>query len=256
MAVHPDNAGPFFYVLREAVRILFVDDDPILREFAVVNLASEHAVVDTAKDGVAALEAIEANTPDIVLLDLEMPTLDGFGVLQALRADARWRDLPVIVVTGREDVDAVDRAFGAGATSFVVKPLNWRLLSHQLRYVHRMATNERLLAESREATATQLMRLASHGAHFIAQALARDPSLRPQAVRFAQAADAALKRDETAEPAVTDGPAADEPAATAADKGWEAGGHHVPEAAATNDAPDPDDSDIDIPGSDETVRAA
>ena len=242
MAVHPDNAGPFFYVLREAVRILFVDDDPILREFAVVNLASEHAVVDTAKDGVAALAAIEANTPDIVLLDLEMPTLDGFGVLKALRADPRWRDLPVIVVTGREDVDAVDRAFGAGATSFVVKPLNWRLLSHQLRYVHRMATNERLLAESREATATQLMRLASHGAHFIAQALARDPSLRPQAVRFAQAADAALKREDTP----TDQPAANQ---AAADKGWEAGGHHVPEA------PDPPKAD-EIPDSDETVRAA
>ena len=199
MAVHPDNAGPFFYVLREAVRILFVDDDPILREFAVVNLASEHAVVDTAKDGVAALAAIEANTPDIVLLDLEMPTLDGFGVLKALRADPRWRDLPVIVVTGREDVDAVDRAFGAGATSFVVKPLNWRLLSHQLRYVHRMATNERVLAERQEVTATQLVRLAAHGAHFISQALIRDASLRPAAVRFAQAADAALKREAAAQ---------------------------------------------------------
>jgi DNA-binding response OmpR family regulator len=198
MAVHPDNAGPFFYVLREAVRILFVDDDPILREFAVVNLASEHAIVDTAQDGQAALRAIEANIPDIVLLDLEMPVLDGFGVLKALRADPRWRDLPVIVVTGREDVDAVDRAFGAGATSFVVKPLNWRLLSHQLRYVHRMSTNERLLAEKHEATATQLMRLAAHGAHFIAQALAREPDLRPAAVRFAQAADAALNREAAA----------------------------------------------------------
>ena len=220
MAVHPDNAGPFFYVLREAVRILFVDDDPILREFAVVNLASEHAVVDTAKDGVAALAAIEANTPDLVLLDLEMPTLDGFGVLEALRADPRWRDLPVIVVTGREDVEAVDRAFGAGATSFVVKPLNWRLLSHQLRYVHRMATNERLLAERREATATQLMRLASHGAHFIAQALARDPSLRPAAVRFAQAADSALKRDA---PAQAHGPQTPDD-------------YQVPDADATNRA--------------------
>lgn len=231
MAVHPDNAGPFFYVLREAVRILFVDDDPILREFAVVNLASEHALVDTAQDGVAALAAIEANTPDLVLLDLEMPTLDGFGVLKALRAeDSRWRDLPVIVVTGREDVDAVDRAFGAGATSFVVKPLNWRLLSHQLRYVHRMATNERLLAESREATATQLMRLASHGAHFIAQALAKDPSLRPQAVRFAQAADAALKREETE--------AGEAPvvAKTAADKAAEDQGHFVPDVDETDRA--------------------
>jgi DNA-binding response OmpR family regulator len=252
MAVHPDNAGPFFYVLREAVRILFVDDDPILREFAVVNLASEHAVVDTAKDGVAALEAIEANTPDLVLLDLEMPTLDGFGVLKALRADARWRDLPVIVVTGREDVDAVDRAFGAGATSFVVKPLNWRLLSHQLRYVHRMSTNERLLAESREATATQLMRLASHGAHFIAQALARDPSLRPQAVRFAQAADAALKRDENepADKASVDAAQADR---ALADRSWEAGGHHVPEDTGARGA---DDVPSERPDDDETVRAA
>src|SRR5579862_4959681 len=185
MAVHPDNAGPFFYVLREAVRILFVDDDPILREFAVVNLASEHAQVDTAKDGVAALEAIEANTPDIVLLDLEMPTLDGFGVLQALRADARWRDLPVIVVTGREDVDAVDRAFGAGATSFVVKPLNWRLLSHQLRYVHRTAVKERQQAEARAAASAQLARLAAEGAQFIQRALTQDPSLRAAALAFA-----------------------------------------------------------------------
>ena len=240
MAVHPDNAGPFFYVLREAVRILFVDDDPILREFAVVNLASEHAIVDTAKDGVAALEAIEANVPDIVLLDLEMPTLDGFGVLKALRADARWRDLPVIVVTGREDVDAVDRAFGAGATSFVVKPLNWRLLSHQLRYVHRMATNERLLAERQEATATQLVRLAAHGAHFISQALIRDASLRPAAVRFAQAADAALKREVSAQEAAGQTAAAQP---VAAPPPQTAGFRHET----------PDDGFV---GSDDAVRAA
>jgi len=235
MAVHPDDAGPFFYVLSESMRILFVDDDPILREFAAVNLATEHASVETAADGALALAAIEAQAPDLVLLDLEMPTVDGFAVLKALRASPIHQGLPVIVVTGREDVDAVDRAFAAGATSFVVKPLNWRLLSHQLRYVHRMATNERLLSESREATATQLMRLASHGAHFIAQALTRDPSLRPQAVRFAQAADAALKREET--------PAGQaEAAKAAADEAWAKEGDHVPESFG--------------PDVDETVQAA
>src|SRR5580704_5811171 len=193
MAVHPDNAGPFFYVLREAVRILFVDDDPILREFAVVNLASEHAIVDTAQDGVVALAAIEANLPDIVLLDLEMPTLDGFGVLKALRADPRWRDLPVIVVTGREDVDAVDRAFGAGATSFVVKPLNWRLLSHQIRYVHRASCNEFHQAKARaeaaaetDARAAQLHSLARESSRFLTLALSREPELRPEATAFAR----------------------------------------------------------------------
>jgi len=196
MSVNPDDAGPFFYVLSEPMRILFVDDDPILREFAVVNLSSEHASVDTAPDGAAALAAIEAQAPDIMLLDLEMPTLDGFAVLKALRASEKHRDLPVIVVTGREDVEAVDRAFGAGATSFVVKPMNWRLLSHQLRYVHRTAMAERRMAASQAEAAAMVTRLASEGAQFVARALARDPTLRGAAVAFAKAADAALKPED------------------------------------------------------------
>ena len=201
MSVDPERAGPFFYVLRESVRILFVDDDPILREFAVVNLATEHAHVDTAGNGVEAMAQIELQAPDLMLLDLEMPTMDGFEVLRRLRADARWRDLPVIVVTGREDVDAVDKAYGAGATSFVVKPLNWRLLSHQLRYVHRAAVAEREMAEARAAAAAQLARLAAEGAQFIQRALAQDPSLRAAALSFAKAADAALNPDETSKAA-------------------------------------------------------
>jgi DNA-binding response OmpR family regulator len=196
MAVHPDDAGPFFYVLSETMRILFVDDDPILREFAVVNLATEHASVETAPDGAEALSAIAAKAPDIVLLDLEMPSVDGFQVLKTLRASPEHRDLPVIVVTGREDVDAVDRAFAAGATSFVVKPLNWRLLSHQLRYVHRTAMNERQMAASRAEATGMLTRLAAEGAQFVAMAMARDPSLRGAAVSFAKAADAALKHED------------------------------------------------------------
>ena len=196
MAVHPDDAGPFFYVLSETMRILFVDDDPILREFAVVNLATEHASVETAPDGAEALSAIAAHAPDMVLLDLEMPTMDGFEVLKALRASPTHRDLPVIVVTGREDVDAVDRAFAAGATSFVVKPLNWRLLSHQLRYVHRTAMNERQMAASRAEATGMLTKLAAEGAQFVAMAMARDPSLKGAAVAFAKAADAALKHED------------------------------------------------------------
>ena len=174
------------------MRILFVDDDPILREFAIVNLTTEHASIETAADGAAALAQIEAQAPDVVLMDLEMPTVDGFEALRRLRADPRFKDLPVVVVTGREDVEAVDRAFEAGATSFVVKPLNWRLLSHQLRYVHRTARNEREMGESRAAATAQLARLAAEGAQFISQALARDPGLRASAVAFAKAADAAL----------------------------------------------------------------
>jgi CheY-like chemotaxis protein len=197
MAATPHSAGSFYYVLQESMRILFVDDDPILREFASVNLSSEHASIETAQDGVAALEAIRQSPPDIVLLDLEMPQLDGFAVLDALRADPATRDLPVIVVTGREDIEAVDRAFAAGANSFVVKPLNWRLLSYQVRYVHRTSMNERRMADLSGAAADQLLALAREGANFIGRALAIDPALRVAAIPFAKAADAALGPRET-----------------------------------------------------------
>ncbi len=130
------SAG-FFYVLQDEARILFVDDDPILRAFAQVNLATPTTEIDLAADGAAALESLASTRYDLVLLDLEMPGLDGFEVLSRIRSDPALRDLAVIVQTGREDVEAIDRCFHLGATSFVMKPLNWRLLAYQIRYVLR-----------------------------------------------------------------------------------------------------------------------
>lgn len=127
----------FFYVLDDDARILFVDDDPILRAFAQVNLASPRTTVDLAENGADALEQLSACAYDLVLLDLEMPGIDGFEVLSRIRQDPRLKDTAVIVQTGREDVEAIDRCFHLGATSFVMKPLNWRLLSYQMRYVLR-----------------------------------------------------------------------------------------------------------------------
>ncbi|WP_298744599.1 response regulator [uncultured Brevundimonas sp.] len=127
----------FFYVLDEEARVLFVDDDPILREFARVNLASPNTRIDVAANGLEALERLATQAYDLVLLDLEMPGLDGFGTLTRIRADPALADTAVIVQTGREDVEAIDRCFRLGAASFVMKPLNWRLLTYQLRYVLR-----------------------------------------------------------------------------------------------------------------------
>ncbi len=127
----------FFYVLEDDARLLFVDDDPILREFARVNLESPSTTVDVAAGGEDALQKMARQRYDLVLLDLEMPGLDGFAVLERMRADPALRDVPVVVQTGREDVEAVDRCFHLGAASFVMKPLNWRLLTYQIRYVLR-----------------------------------------------------------------------------------------------------------------------
>ena len=179
-----EEDGAFFYVLQDAARILFVDDDPIMREFAVVHLSTDRAEVKLARDGEEALEQVAAERPEVVLLDLEMPRLDGFGVLARLRADPLTRELPVIVVTGREDVAASDRAFEAGATSFLVKPINWRLLSYQIRYVLRAGRPERG-DEPRVARGDDLLDLARAGTELVRRCMGAEPELRDAALGFA-----------------------------------------------------------------------
>lgn len=131
----------------DIARILFVDDDPIIREFARVNLASASTEIDLAQDGLQAVEMLSARPYALIVTDLEMPRLDGFALLERLRGQDDTRHLPIVVATGREDVLAIDRAFSAGATSFVVKPLHWRLLAHQLRFILRSARGEAQLRE-------------------------------------------------------------------------------------------------------------
>ncbi len=174
-------AGEFFYVLKDELRLLYVDDDPILREFAQVHLTTETAHVETAEDGLAGLAAIAESPPDVLLLDLEMPRMDGFEVLSRLRADPATARMPVIVATGREDVGAIDRAFQLGATSFVVKPLNWRLLSYQILYVHRTHQDELALLAARDQALRALDGLTAAGSRFLAQALTLAPTLKSDA---------------------------------------------------------------------------
>lgn len=195
----PEDLGTFFYVLQEDLRIMYVDDDPILREFAVVHLTTEHADVRTAEDGLDALEKLEGEAPDILLLDLEMPRLDGFETLQRLRADERFAHLPVIVVTSREDAAVIDRAYDLGATFFTVKPINWRLLSYEIRYVHRAHLAEvaqrqaqaRAEAAARQAAET-LVTVVHESRDFLTLALDTAPSLRPAAATYAAALEDAV----------------------------------------------------------------
>ena len=103
-----------------------------------------------AKDGAEALEVFERENPDLVMLDVEMPGLDGLGVLRTLRSVPRSRDVPVVMATGLGDVDSIQTAYAAGATDFISKPINWALLPHRLRYILRSSRVTRDLAESEE----------------------------------------------------------------------------------------------------------
>ena len=190
----------FFYVIDDRLTIIYADDDPILREFAQVHLASETVEILTVADGRELITLLAAKRPDIILLDLEMPNMDGFEVLNHLSADEGLSRIPVIVVTGREDVAAIDRAYKAGATSFVVKPMNWRQLSYQIRYVHRMAGNEarmldlqRRAMRERTSAIAALNAVAREGSQFLSTALSQDQSLRSAAAQFAASLHSALE---------------------------------------------------------------
>jgi len=141
-----------------AVRVLAADDDPTVRALVSSTLAPEVARLVEAEDGEDALRRLAEEPFDLVISDLDMPRMNGFGLIEAVRAQDETRHLPIIVVTGRDDVIAIERAFALGATSFVAKPVNWTVFRHQVAYVMRMATVERQTREARER-AEELKRL-------------------------------------------------------------------------------------------------
>ena len=149
MIISPASLDHF--VKTDFARVLVVDDDPILREFAISHLTSPSMEVCVAEDGLIALEALRKGDFDVALVDLDMPNLNGFELMEAMARDPRLMGVPVVVITGRDDMEAIDLAFAAGATSFVVKPINWRLITHQLAYVLRNSRSEAAIRQARAA---------------------------------------------------------------------------------------------------------
>lgn len=133
-----------------SARILVVDDDPTLCLLAATKLAEDGHRAEEACDGEAGWQRLKAEPFDLALIDLEMPGVDGFTLIEWIRGDPGLVHLPVIVVTSRNDNQAIDRAFGAGANSFVTKPVNWPLFLHQVRYVWRASQAERELRRAKE----------------------------------------------------------------------------------------------------------
>jgi predicted signal transduction protein with EAL and GGDEF domain/FixJ family two-component response regulator len=121
--------------------VLVADDDPVMRLLMVEMLAQVGLAAVEAEDGEQAVAGFERLAPDLVLLDVEMPRLDGFGVCRAIRAREQARghvnSVPIVMVTGGDDLEAVTQAYEAGATDFVSKPINWPILGHRVLYVLR-----------------------------------------------------------------------------------------------------------------------
>jgi len=108
------------------MKVLVVEDDTALGLFLQKGLKLEGHEVDWVGDGVAALESVEARQPDLIVLDLSLPLLDGTEVLARVRA--KYKDISVLVLTGRSDVEERIRCLKAGADDCVVKPFSFHEL--------------------------------------------------------------------------------------------------------------------------------
>lgn len=102
-------------------KILFIEDEPALQKTLGDVLKQEGYGVVSALDGEAGLNLVATEKPDLILLDLIMPKMDGFEVLKRLKADEETKDIPVIVLTNLEAIGDVGKAIELGATTYLVK---------------------------------------------------------------------------------------------------------------------------------------
>lgn len=121
--------------------IMVVDDDYTLRSLCVKYLKKCDYNVVQAEDGQAGIDLFQSAHPDLILLDVNMPKASGFEVCKAIRQTPRGADIPIVMMTGADDMAAITHAFDLGATDFVTKPINWVILSQRMRYMLRANVN-------------------------------------------------------------------------------------------------------------------
>src|SRR5579864_2054434 len=114
-----------------------------------------------AGDGDEAYSLVESHRPSLLVADVVMPRMDGFSLVRELRSQADWSYLPILMATGLDDVPSITKAYEAGATDFISKPINWVVLGHRVRYMLRAnqafeelrQNQDRLIAAKEDAEA-------------------------------------------------------------------------------------------------------
>ncbi|MEO5332784.1 MAG: EAL domain-containing protein [Magnetococcus sp. YQC-5] len=127
---------PFFFV---------VDDDPVTRLMLCRFLEKLGYVAMAFANGALATEAFDQGLPDVVLMDAKMPVMDGFEACHRMKARPDARQIPVLMITGLNDDESVDRAYEAGAADFITKPIHWAILRNRVHYLLNNIEAERKL---------------------------------------------------------------------------------------------------------------
>lgn len=137
--------------IRPQPLVLVVDDGITIRLLVREALEQAGFAVEEASNGHQALAMFQHLKPDMVLLDVMMPELDGFQTCAALRQFSTGEHIPIVMLTGLEDEVSIRRAYEVGATDFITKPINWVLLGHRVRYLLRASRAIAELRQSEEA---------------------------------------------------------------------------------------------------------
>lgn len=119
--------------MNQKPKVLIVDDEPFNVDYLEQELEGSNYQLITAFNGREALDKIQSEQPDLILLDLNMPVLDGFAVLAQLKADPLLRDIPVIIVSAATDSRSVVRGIKQGAEDYLTKPIDEALLINKLK---------------------------------------------------------------------------------------------------------------------------
>lgn len=117
------------------IRVLTVDDSASMRALLLGALTSRGFAVEQCEDGQEALEWLASNEVDVIITDINMPRLDGFGLIEKLRGSALHAERPILVLTTESSDEKKQRARNAGATGWIVKPLDADKLTAALRRV-------------------------------------------------------------------------------------------------------------------------
>ena len=141
---------------------MVVDDDASVRLIIRSTLELANYKVEEAENGRTALALFESIQPDIVLLDIMMPEMDGFEVCKGLRELPQGQHTPVLIMTGLNDIESIERAYEVGATDFVTKPINYLLLNYRVSYALRAKHTADALRRS-EIRLSNAQRLAKIG---------------------------------------------------------------------------------------------
>ena len=171
------------------VKILVVDDDPTARLLMRDALQKTGFDVHLALDGADALRQFAGEFFNLVLLDVDMPGMNGIDVCTALRSKG-GEHLPIVMVTGLDDVKSVEAAYQAGATDFIAQPINWALIGHRVNYLLRASRALSELSEADRRSKQAEVEWIQHRDHLEELVAARTSEL-AQAKQAAEAANAA-----------------------------------------------------------------